>query len=982
MLDRSKHVAGLAARKRDSAHLIFNSPLKRLKSTNQLDVAGPSSFKSVPKGDSAGRAKAEKWFEDTDKHASRDVSFPDNDPPFYINRRSLSDGSSVCAVRSDGTSLKHSTLGKPTAPTKALLARMESNESGSEEFRSVIDDLTVQNKRLKKKLRQYERLHCSHLQDDKMFEVRIHGLDAHQKRELEETLRSFASSIGESSPERRPTINHPSVEQTVGGSGRITHLKEAAVGAIPMTESLSTTGKPSPASTTGSKPLDSTYASMSGKTGTSQLHPREKGVLDNTTRATQTQQNVNPYLHDVSKTLVPKHSMAMSARSKSKLVVKRLEQIFTGRSAPCRQQMQSDRQPEASHFAAQPDQNRFEIQGRGRQPCQEGVRTAQIRGEVDLELDSLSVTPHSRQSSNDGRASIQGTRDNSPGQRPTRPLDLDLNRAQVPEENMDYIRHLNLPECNGFISPDADEGWVYLNLLISMAQLHTLSVTPEFIRNAVANVSSRFELSADGTKVRWLGGTEATILSSDSGDSSDVEGLGQLRSVPSANRHGSPPSMLSALECMDRNEPISGPTHESLTNQDVGTKQVPAFLAQANNAANFHYKPLLVHGAPSEQDDDSGLASDSGISSDVVKTATGMYSGINSGSHGLRETEVNLRIQNAEKGPIIFYHKARFCTDLSGDPQEAHIDNIAYHRLNEDPIGCPSQTCEQPQAGSTENSTDSMGMDCDSINASGSDLGLDDLKSCISECFSPTGSSTSMPLPLEVSGLGGVHPDDNFVVKVNVRHCDRRRSPHDSHRTEAEFTRYRRTQRLERSIIEAKDSMQSHPIEAPSSSEIVSVVKSQMKPSTVPSPLRYRSSFTSSESEDKGSVQSRVMVSPYNSKSRSSDAARPDNVLATSIPRDNSNSSYASTSVGSDDDSSIDLLAHARELDPDAVAAREREFDINLLPAGSVAATAGQSSSGLVRPLQQASSEADSMSVDEDGLSRMADSNSPTALSN
>jgi len=48
------------------------------------------------------------------------------------------------------------------------------------------------------------------------------------------------------------------------------------------------------------------------------------------------------------------------------------------------------------------------------------------------------------------------------------------------------------------------------------------------------------------------------------------------------------------------------------------------------------------------------------------------------------------------------------------------------------------------------------------------------------------------------------------------------------------------------------------------------------------------------------------------------------------------------------DDGSIDLLATAREIDPEAIRAREREYDSNIaerlaegIPAGSSAATAG-----------------------------------------
>jgi len=974
--DRSIRLTGPTPRKRDSAHLALRSPPKRLKPANSSDPASPLPLSPAARGARASHFKAEKWFADTDKHASRDVSFPDNDPPFYINRRSSSDGSSVCAVRSDGTSLKHSALSKPTAPTRALLAKMESSKSNSEDFRSVIDDLTIQNKKLKKKLRQYERLHCSHLQDDKMFEVRIHGLAAHRKRELEETLRSFASSIDESSPER-PTINPIPIESSMAGSGPITRLRKAAVSAIPTNESLSTLGKPSSASTSCSKPVDSAYASMSGKTGTSQLHPQDKAKFDSMSRASQAQQSVKSYLHDIPETLVPRHSMAMSERSKIKLVVRRLEQIFTGRGAASRRQTQSYQQQELSHCAAQADRTRLEPQGRGRQSIREGVREARIADDVDLHIDASSeanlAAQQSRQSSNDRHGPIQdtrGSRESSPGQRPTRPLDLDLHRAQIPEENIHYIRHLGLSSPTGNTNPDTDDGWVYLNLLISMAQLHTLNVTPEFIKSAVVNVSSRFELSSDSTKVRLLGGMEGTRLSSDSDDSSD---MGRMKSAGpgfSTNERGSLPKILSSVDAMDRQEPntaLPAPAYESSTDQDTSTKRVPIFLAQANNSANFHYKPLFLHGVSSEQDDQSGLATDSGASSDVIENATGMHSGINSGSHGLRDTEVKLRKENTENGPIIFYHKARFCTDLSGDPGGSHIDETAYHRYTEDPIGCPPKW-DDSRDRSAHNLADSMEVDYDVANATGSALNLDDLKSCISECFSSASPAKSEPIPLEVSGLGGIQPDDNFVVKVQVCHRGKRKSMGFSLQRKELQAPYRLYQRSIKSVIETKDLLWTRPFHIPVDSEIVSTVTTQIKPSTLPSPLRFRSPFSLSASEEEEGAENGAAI-PHNSKSRSSREARAANFFAESPSEESIETSYASTSTGSDDDSSIDLLAHARELDPDAVAAREREFDINFLPAGSVAATAGQSSSGLVKSKQQADSDVDSTSVEEDGVS-------------
>src|SRR5690349_15516782 len=86
---------------------------------------------------------------------------------------------------------------------------------------------------------------------------------------------------------------------------------------------------------------------------------------------------------------------------------------------------------------------------------------------------------------------------------------------------------------------DAD-GWVYLNLLCNLAQLHIINVTPAFIRAAVSEKSTKFQLSPDGQKIRWRGGTHGTRFSSDSGNNSSKERSsdGDDSSAQSAEGHG------------------------------------------------------------------------------------------------------------------------------------------------------------------------------------------------------------------------------------------------------------------------------------------------------------------------------------------------------------------------------------------------------------------------------------------------------------
>ena len=929
----------------------------------QVQSVGPSPMRpNSMRGDPLGRFKAEKWFEDTNKNASsmKNVPFNDDDPPFYIHHQPSSGGNSTGAVRSDGPTFHDQPLGPSTGPMKSLLAKMDVSSSNSEDFRSVIDDLTVQNQKLKKKLKRYEKLHCSHLQEEKLFEVRIHGLAVNRKRELEETLRNFASSVEAEIPETPAQI--------------------IPLQPLTLANPLVTQNKPPSSSTSASKQLDSAYASMSGQTGGShpQLHDQHK--VDRTGRATQAKQQIASYLHDMSDSLMPKHSMRMSDRSKSKLVVKRLEQLFTGKGAASHRHKQSHQQQEVSHSAARDDRQ----EARGRRTTREGMREARILPtDAELPVEILSETNlvfhKSRRSSNDGDYSARDTnasRDVSPEQRPTRPLDLDLHRAQVPADNIEYIRHL------GLASPTKDpyevseeNGWVYLNLLISMAQLHTLNVTPEFIRHAIADVSAKFELSTDGTKIRWRGGIDGTRMSSDSDESEDVSKSKSTETSLSASKQGSFANLSEAQNPHTGRPPVAP---ESSAASEIGAKRRPVPLGQVQDGGKFQYKPLFFHTAPSEEDDDSGRTTEES-SSNWRGNGTGQISGLNSGSHGIRESEARLRKQNQGNGPIIFYYKARFCTDLSGDRGSAIIDADAYRRYTEHPIGCSSpSTCDEEDERNDKSllgSQNPMEVAIDGHTTTRSALDLEDLKSCISDC-----EGSPIPVDMEASGLGGIQPEDNFVVKVQVRHGDksnkqapRKLSPFSSPRGHIRRMLHRLPQgNLDIFREETKVIPRSQPL--PSKMEIISAVKRNLPPSPLPGPS-YKLSTTDDEDDDEenetSSGNDNGLLAPPRRSVDEPVSSRPAGFFTGSSSSETKESSYFSTVSGSDDDSSIDLLAQARLLDPDLVAAQEREFDSHSPPpsarhapaswATSIAVAAGSYTRGDVA---RAQSDVDSMSVD------------------
>ena len=955
---------------------MLHPPTKRLKHSStdsssrrtQDKIARPAianaqaSLPSKP----GSRGKAERWFEDTNEHP-REVSFVDDDPPYYMKNQ-LPEHHSVCATQSENSSHNVSKIG-PTAPTRSLLAQMNADHDDGEDYRSVIDDLTVQNKKLKKKLKKYETLHCSHLQEEKLFEVRIHGLAADRKHELEETLRNFASSIDEHSP-NRPL---------------------PADGGLPTRPKTATLlHKPSSSTTSASKPnLDSAYASMSGQTGVaSQSHHVEHNVQERGFRANR--QSVNSYLHDIPEALAPKPSVAMSDRSKSKSIARRLEQLFTGKAAASRQDGQSHQQQEVSQSAASSG---------GQRPGQEGTREAHILS-ADAELQVESMEDVQARANKDGsnvqsfHASRVGS-PRSPEQRPTRPLDLDPHRAQNPADNMEYIRHLGLTSSaeDSLNGPASKDGWVYLNLLTGMAQLHTLNVTPEFIRRAVGDYSSKLELSPDQTKVRWLGGSTGTRMSSDDDESED-----QMHQKPVASS-----IVLSGREGVQDGLPTrAGLAGASPTAPEVGAKRRPINTSEdENEIGDIHYRPLFFHTAESDEDV-SDIESDSTGTSEMRNFTA--VTGINSGATALNNRVTRLRGPSKKDGPMIFYNRAKFCTDLSGDLDGAKRRHSTYQLISQQPIGISDPQPDGSDEYDMEDQPIDVGRPSTSrdvnLDSTGSALDLDDLKSVISG-FADGESSPLDPMDMEASGLGGIQPEDNFVVKVQVRHGKNTRA-HRKPSSKARGPIRRILHSIPRSSLDAFGEItevpQSTSTEQLMHGEIISSIKTDMAPSTLPPPSYVclplsSSGSSSSDDEESEPNEDASMSTTDNPPHPSIQNARTQ--LPTSLPptttrpqtQYTSLSTSSASSLSSDDSSSIDLLAHARGLDPETIAAREREFESNTgdfelaeVPAGSSAATVGGGGgSGRVSPRwvdgdgygeengEGGESDVNSMSVDGDG---------------
>lgn len=82
-------------------------------------------------------------------------------------------------------------------PEDPILSYMRANdwERENEELRGIIDDLTLDIRHMKRKLRRYQEANPRHLRDDKLFEIRAHRLSVRRKRQLENILERFAAGI-------------------------------------------------------------------------------------------------------------------------------------------------------------------------------------------------------------------------------------------------------------------------------------------------------------------------------------------------------------------------------------------------------------------------------------------------------------------------------------------------------------------------------------------------------------------------------------------------------------------------------------------------------------------------------------------------------------------------------------------------------------------------------------------------------------------
>ena len=852
-----------------------------------------------------GNLSASKWFDSANSHIGHglpDLSgydsrtdcspFPGaathwfaDEPPFFI---SLNDASSSGATEYGISDSKR-------------FGENSQQDSEKIDLRDVIDDLTIENRRLKQLLK--DRKSRKDSEDrDKLFEIRVHGLPSEKRRELEILLRDFASNLNVNSELPSDLPSEPLATENINVD-------------------FASNGAPSKHVQT-----DSGYASNSNSGQTCATPSNPGRPLPAVPRKSHVK-TVKSYLHNIPDGLLPRQPLVMSERARMALVVRRLEDLFTGKNAAPGEHSQPLQQQEVSRLAATAEPRDAPKHNR-----QEGSREAHILpfdSDINVErldsMESFSSDSKSRSAtksegfgkSTPGDINSASGAGRSPDQRPTRPLDLDVHRAQVAEENLEYLRHLGLtsPKLNAEGKKEEGGGWLYLNLLISMAQLHTINVTPAFIRKSIRKLSTKFELSEDGNQVRWKESSEATdVLAGTVRDLDLVDGHWAGEVVgPEANKADKSSHRMATANKQTSATPREDDYGKQLIRQSSMLAQafsdgpelstcIPTSRTQPASA--FDYKPIILTGKSLVRPNLAHLDDSTGSQSHLDGSST---TDSNDDSYGAAE--------HADTGAMVFYNNTVFCIDSSPDRAPTTMAKPTWDKSYR-ALGAP------PTAELDEGRDGDVSYFSNATVVPVSEQSFDEVAFDLPPMAELCDVEHEMQ-ELPASGIGGVIPQDNFRLDVKIVRSRSERDEGMKGRDAGDCNARHYTYQVE------------------------SCSKIDLAPSPLPSPSYIFLPFLSSSSSG--------VEGAWGSDDEGADTSIDEHEqVGRLFPTDLSTEEW-SRSKGEDDmetDSSIDMLASARQKHPSMIAAQEREFELNrqatlmdkAIVTGSLAATAGHGS--------------------------------------
>jgi hypothetical protein len=214
---------------------------------------------------------------------------------------------------------------------------------------------------------------------------------------------------------------------------------------------------------------------------------------------------------------------------------------------------------------------------------------------------------------------------------------------------------------------------------------------------------------------------------------------------------------------------------------------------------------------------------------------------------------------------------------------------------------------------------------------------------------------TLPPVNLEVTGMGGVYPADNFAINIESRHAivdqDEAPSVPISSTTKNLPDRFAK-------ILQSDDPQRK--VRAAVAQRYLNIQCIEHPPSVLP-PAQCFIPDDESMSDDESDPVDDISISPSSHDALPPSTA-PQTMYMPDVDSEDSDEDMADddddedSSSDAESDGSLDLLATARKADPEAVLRKERQYDAEMaerlaeeIPAGSSAATAG-GGSGFASP--------------------------------
>jgi len=285
---------------------------------------------------------------------------------------------------------------------------------------------------------------------------------------------------------------------------------------------------------------------------------------------------------------------------------------------------------------------------------------------------------------------------------------------------------------------------------------------------------------------------------------------------------------------------------------------------------------------------------------------------------------------------MIFYHRARFVTDFSGDQGFVPVNNTAYSKATPDALGS-SPAPESPIFIESRGIISSSSPPLVSAMSYFPDVDLPIPEFKDQSVVSSPQFEQSAPLPLPVCGLGGVYPADNHVFYPKHRQIVRKRK----HQSSFSLGPVQKIRKFIRSKFFATDTELREYVSAQDQLEIRlegagPVQHAELTPSGLPPPSYVQIPSSSSQEDDSWPSDADEADGELSGDTSGGDQMpdfAPPALMLTheETAMDSGSEDYTDDdAMDEDDDDEIDLLAHDRALNAEEVAMREREFEETL----------------------------------------------------